>query len=452
MRQGADDARAAIQTVKTAAQDGGASVAQFSQSLSGGGSGGVGIAQAAISGRAALSQMAAVLAGFASLRFISQQFDSSADSITKFSNIAFATSHVLLDFERASDDFRRVRLDQAANTANTAFAGLSNTLKTSPLLIISVVLAGASLAMSLFAGKTKDAADESVKLAEAQKLVADQARQTTLALAERQVRGTIGVAPSGPSTAADLKQQVDELVKFAAQIRESGADSFNKRRVQEAIGYGGQGAVADQFLASQGLPTSISEDYSRAQAQALVEGRARRLQEQARQQQSEENLAEQRRRNPAARAGGATVAGQQSDVDEYLANIRQGTQLLALDEKQREQNIAVINAEQFAKQRGLGITVEEKQAIRDQIALQQQLNELRETGTAVGEAIGTAFFSIVNGAASARQALASLLQSFVALAQNNAIKSLGNLFGQFGTTLAQGPVSGPVDPATGSRG
>ena len=50
-----------------------------------------------------------------------------------------------------------------------------------------------------------------------------------------------------------------------------------------------------------------------------------------------------------------------------------------------------------------------------------------------GQAIGGAFFSIVNGAANARQALAGLLQQFVAIAQQRAIQgvanSLGNAFG-----------------------
>jgi hypothetical protein len=111
-----------------------------------------------------------------------------------------------------------------------------------------------------------------------------------------------------------------------------------------------------------------------------------------------------------------------------------------------------MNAENEAMKRGQVLSDEQRRKIIQEITLQQQLNQLRETGTQVGVALGEAFFSIVNGANSARQALAGLLQSFVQLAQSKAIAQIGNLFGNFGASLAQGPnVNSGTAPATGGQ-
>ena len=70
--------------------------------------------------------------------------------------------------------------------------------------------------------------------------------------------------------------------------------------------------------------------------------------------------------------------------------------------------------------------------------LTEQLQQLKSLGQDVGTAIGSAFFSIVNGAANARQALAGLLQQFVAIAQQRAIQGVANSIGNaFGSTVNQ---------------
>lgn len=78
--------------------------------------------------------------------------------------------------------------------------------------------------------------------------------------------------------------------------------------------------------------------------------------------------------------------------------------------------------------------------------LNERLLELKSLGQDVGTAIGSAFFSIVNGAANARQALAALLQQFVAIAQQRAIQgianSIGNAFGASAGQTAQTPGTG----------
>lgn len=68
----------------------------------------------------------------------------------------------------------------------------------------------------------------------------------------------------------------------------------------------------------------------------------------------------------------------------------------------------------------------------------EKLREMKSLGQDVGAALGSAFFSIVNGAANARQALAALLQQFVAIAQQRAIQGIANSIGNaFGSTVQQ---------------
>lgn len=70
--------------------------------------------------------------------------------------------------------------------------------------------------------------------------------------------------------------------------------------------------------------------------------------------------------------------------------------------------------------------------------LNERLQQLKSLGQDVGQAIGGAFFSIVNGAANARQALAALLQQFVAIAQQRAIQGIANSIGNaFGASTQQ---------------
>jgi hypothetical protein len=92
--------------------------------------------------------------------------------------------------------------------------------------------------------------------------------------------------------------------------------------------------------------------------------------------------------------------------------------------------------------------------------LTEQLNQLKSLGQDVGQSIGSAFFSIVNGAANARQALAALLQQFVAIAQQRAIQGIANSIGNaFGASTAQqisnvqsGGVNVPAQPGGGLAG
>jgi heat-inducible transcriptional repressor len=92
--------------------------------------------------------------------------------------------------------------------------------------------------------------------------------------------------------------------------------------------------------------------------------------------------------------------------------------------------------------------------------IEEQLQSLKSLGQDVGSAIGSAFFSIVNGAANARQALAGLLQQFVAIAQQRAIQGIANSLGNaFGASTAQqisnvqsGGVNVPAQPGGGLAG
>lgn len=80
----------------------------------------------------------------------------------------------------------------------------------------------------------------------------------------------------------------------------------------------------------------------------------------------------------------------------------------------------------------------------------ERMRELKALGQDVGTAIGSAFFSIVNGAANARQALAALLQQFVAIAQQRAIQGIANSFGNaFAASAPQAAANTPGAASTG---
>lgn len=82
----------------------------------------------------------------------------------------------------------------------------------------------------------------------------------------------------------------------------------------------------------------------------------------------------------------------------------------------------------------------------------ERMRELKTLGQDVGTAIGSAFFSIVNGAANARQALAALLQQFVAIAQQRAIQGIANSIGNaFGSTVGQANANAQT-PGTANTG
>ena len=82
--------------------------------------------------------------------------------------------------------------------------------------------------------------------------------------------------------------------------------------------------------------------------------------------------------------------------------------------------------------------------------LNERLQQLKSLGQDVGQAIGGAFFSIVNGAANARQALAALLQQFVAIAQQRAIQGIANSFGNAFAASAPQAASNATSASAGA--
>lgn len=84
--------------------------------------------------------------------------------------------------------------------------------------------------------------------------------------------------------------------------------------------------------------------------------------------------------------------------------------------------------------------------------LNERLQQLKSLGQDVGTAIGGAFFSIVNGAANARQALAGLLQQFVAIAQQRAIQGIANSIGNAFGAGTQQQINNLQTPGTANSG
>jgi hypothetical protein len=81
--------------------------------------------------------------------------------------------------------------------------------------------------------------------------------------------------------------------------------------------------------------------------------------------------------------------------------------------------------------------------------LGEDLERLKSLGQDVGTAIGNAFFSIVNGAANARQALAALAQQFVLIAQQRAVQGVANALGNAFSASTQQQINNVQSNSTG---
>lgn len=393
MRQGAEDAKRAIDEVKRGAQDGARAVNEFGNAIGSNGGSGNGAAARTENLKQQLSAAAGALAGFGALRQIGQQFADTGDAMTRLSNATLAGAHVLLDFSRVGDIIRQARLDASLSGASGALNVFSAAWRASPMLVISTVLSAASAAMSLFAGKTKEASDAQRDLADSQRLVADQARTATLDMQERLVRGNIG-APA----IEDPQRRVDDLVRFAAQIRNSQSQQYNVDELIRAVGLDplGVGGV-EQFLAEQGKPHSISNFYNKDQALTIVEARARFFQDQVPPQQY----------------------GPERPDQSYLDRF----------DTQRQQEF-----------------MQQQQELQQQAMekWREKFEELRSLGQDVGTAIGNSLFQAFT---SPRAALAGLIQQFQAIAQQLAVRGISNAIGNaFGSTIEQQRPEGFIGP------
>jgi hypothetical protein len=353
-----------------------------------------------------------------------------------------------------------VDVAQISSKAEGSFGGLVGLLRANPLLAAAGVLSAIATAMSLFGGETEDTNE---KLREQIKLQ-QELRQASVDLALQIQRN------------ADLQ-------RIGFQVDQKEQETLRARRLAEvASGLAGQKGFQSfaDLTSLTGLSQSELTDLAgpRGVRQQLQEVVVPGLQT-TRSQLVDVGLTNEAAReiilrvaqifrnqavfspNSTAPVQGVVQAGQAGVSNGGYGfggfGVLQPGQIATLRDRLNPPNLAsdysVVSQEQI-------FNVIAKRRDDEIRKLTEQLNQLKSLGQDVGTAIGGAFFSIVNGAANARQALAGLLQQFVAIAQQRAIQGIANSLGNaFGASTAQqisnvqsGGVNVPAQPGGGLAG
>ena len=351
-----------------------------------------------------------------------------------------------------------IDIAQISGKVEGGFGGFIALLRSNPLLIAATVLGGIATAMSLFGDETKDA-NESLQR---QISLQEQLRKASEDLAVQIQRNAdlqrIGFnvdqqeqqflrARRIAEVASSLSNQrgtfqLDELSRL------TGASTAEIQQLAEQRGllrtpYGG--AVQMTGVGGEPIPTMLTSEAAR---EVLL-------------------LLAQQIRQSGALIGTQTVALPPGGVQGPV--VAPSNLFPTIGEMQPQYAGAIgpqigpgyMSPEQMAAYQsqfqgpGFNIGLEEQaqqaRAAQEELRkLEERLQSLRSLGQEVGTAIGTAFFSIVNGAANARQALAALLQQFVAIAQQRAIQGIANSFGNAFAASAPQAASNATSASAGA--
>lgn len=352
---------------------------------------------------------------------------------------------------------------QISSRAQGGFGGLVALLRANPLLAAAGVLTAIATAMGLFGDKTAETNDklkqqadlleqirqsqqtfrERARLESANLLIGIESkpgeRERTIALALRDEALRLGNA-GGNIPLSELQRVLGEVGlpsrrDFVSEFSEMG---FPRSMMTFQPGYGQTGRAGAE---RQPLDVSgrLVEEYLLNVARQQLEA-AKKL------EASSQNL------DTAVRAGGAGVAAPGADQAPGFTGILNARQIAAL-QRQAQRPIGpqpgpdYMTPEQMAaytKQFAPPTVLADPEALqRGQEELErfnERLREMKSLGQEAGTAIGNAFFSIVNGAGTARQALAALLQQFVAIAQQRAVAGFANaVSNSFGKAVGNAP-------------
>lgn len=342
-----------------------------------------------------------------------------------------------------------IDIAQISGKVEGGFSGFIGLLRANPLLVAATVIGGIATAMSLFSGETKNANEELKRQIELQ----DQLRKTSVDLATqiqrnedlarvgfgidqqeqqylraRRIAETATALSGQPGfqSFADLQaltgldeQQLRNLAPrggIQQQTQRFESNVQGTRIVTTDVGLTNEAARRVLLLLAENIKTNADL------LQPGIQGATGPLT-----QAEVQAIQQQQYGPPAALAGGAMTPEQ---LAAYQAQFKApGYEMRVAEEQER----ARLLAEELDR-------------------LNERLQQLKSLGQDVGTAIGGAFFSIVNGAANARQALAALLQQFVAIAQQRAIQGIANSIGNaFGSTVGQANANAQT-PGTANTG
>ena len=324
-----------------------------------------------------------------------------------------------------------IDIAQISGKVEGGFSGFIGLLRANPLLVAATVIGGIATAMSLFSGETKTANEELQK----QIALQDQLRKTSVDLAT-QIQRNEDLARVG----FGIDQQEQQYLR-ARRIAETATSLSGQPGFQSFADLQALTGLDEQQLRNLsprgGIQQQTQRFESNVQGTRIVTTDVGLTNEAARRVLL--LLAENIKANadilqPGVQ--GATGALTQAEVQAIQQQQYGPPASLAGGGGMTPEQLAAYQM-QF-KAPGYEMRVNEEQQRARLLAeeldrLNERLQQLKSLGQDVGQAIGGAFFSIVNGAANARQALAALLQQFVAIAQQRAIQgianSLGNAFG-----------------------
>jgi hypothetical protein len=336
-----------------------------------------------------------------------------------------------------------VDIAQISGKVEGGFGGFVNLLKANPLLLAATVIGGIATAMSLFSDTT-DEANSSLK---EQIELQEQLRKTSVDLATQFQRN------------ADLAQ-----IGFPVDQQEQ--QLLRARRIAE-VATSLKGQTGFQTFADLRSLTGLDEQQLRILAPTGgIEQQTQRFE--SKEQGTRIVTTDVGLTNEAARRVLLLLAENiKTNADFLTPGPTGGTGPLTAAEIAQRQAAARFDgigppapspmtaAERERYQMGFRnpgadmIQRDAELATEKLRELEEQLQSLKSLGQDVGSAIGSAFFSIVNGAANARQALAALLQQFVAIAQQRAIQGIANSVGNAFGASAQQQINNLQTPSNG---
>jgi len=337
---------------------------------------------------------------------------------------------------------------QISGKVEGGFGGFVNLLKANPLLLAATVIGSIATAMSLFGGETDKTNTSLKKQIELQ----EQLRKTSIDLAVQFQRN------------ADLAQ-----IGFPIDQQEQ--QLLRARRIAE-VASSLKGQTGFQTFADLRALTGLDEQQLRILAPTGgIQGRMQQVVVPGLQTTVSQRIDDVGLTNEAARKVLLLLAENiKINADLLTPGTSGGTGPLTAAEIAQRQAAAGFDgigppapgpmtaAERERYQMGFRnpgadmIQRDAELATEKLRELEEQLQQLKSLGQDVGSAIGSAFFSIVNGAANARQALAGLLQQFVAIAQQRAIQGIANSVGNAFGASTQQQINNLQTPGTANTG
>lgn len=353
-----------------------------------------------------------------------------------------------------------IDIAQISGKVEGGFAGFIGLLRANPLLVAATVIGGIATAMSLFGDETKTANEDLKRQIELQ----DQLRKTSVDLAT-QLQRNADLARVG--FGIDQQEQQYLRARRIAEVASnlSGQQGFQTFADLQALtgldeqqlrNLSPRGGIATRLVSTGGIRegTGVDPTLYRREDIGLTNEAARRvlllLAENIKANADILQPGVQGATGPLTQAELQAVRGQQFGPPlppDGLPGPYTGTALPT-----------VLPRTQIAPGRdasGVGPNFVVTAAVIQQAEkrvqeFNERMRELKSLGQDVGTAIGGAFFQIVNGAANARQALAGLLQQFVAIAQQRAIQGIANSIGN--AFAASTPQAAGNTPGAGSTG